>query len=171
MNVPAPQRPRPFRARRILALVVAVACGWVAYALYGAAATDHAALARVTQLQEANAALTAQIAQRSQEVSEAQGTAWLEDQARKLGYHLPGEKVYVLDPGAKSAPASGGLNAPPPTFSPTPVPTPIPSATPTPSPSPAGPTLVPLSPTPAATSPSPAATSPSPVATSPSPAH
>jgi hypothetical protein len=126
-----------------------VACGWVAYALYGAAATDHAAQARVTQLQQANAALEAQIGQRSQEVTEAQSSAWLEDQARKLGYHLPGEKVYFLDPGAKSAPASGGLNAPPPTFSLTPIPTP------TPSPAPAVPTLMPVSPTPAATSPSP----------------
>jgi cell division protein FtsB len=161
MNVPAPQRPRPFTARRILALVVAVACGWVAYALYGAAATDHAAQSRVTQLQQDNAALEAQIGQRSQEVTEAQSSAWLEDQARKLGYHLPGEKVYFLDPGAKSAPASGGLNAPPPTFSPTPAPTPTPSPiptpppTPTPSPAPAVPTLIPVSPTPAATSPSP----------------
>ena len=143
--LPGPQRPRPFTARRILALVVAVACGWVAYALYGAAATDHAAQARVTQLQAANAALEAQISQRAQEVTEAQSSPWLEDQARKLGYHLPGEKVYVLDPGAKSAPASGGLNAPPPTFSPTPVPTPTPPL----------PSLVPASPTPTAASPSP----------------
>src|ERR1039458_2328663 len=155
MNAPGPQRPRPVTARRILALVVAVACGWVAYALYGAAATDHAAQARVTQLQEANAALDAQIAQRSQEVTEAQSSAWLEGQARKLGYHLPGEKVYVLDPGGKSAPASAGVNAVPPTFSPTPVPTPTPSPTPTPTPAPPVPTLVPISPTPAAASPSP----------------
>jgi cell division protein FtsB len=145
MNVPGPQRPRPFTARRILALVVAVACGWVAYALYGAAATDHAAQARVTQLQEANAALTAQISQRAQEVTEAQSSPWLEDQARRLGYHLPGEKIYVLDPGAKSAPSSGGLNAAPPTFIPTPVPSPAPPL----------PSLVPASPTPVAVSPSP----------------
>ena len=167
MNVPGPQRPRPFTARRILALVVAVACGWVAYALYGAAATDHAAQARVTQLQEANAALTAQISQRAQEVTEAQSSPWLEDQARRLGYHLPGEKIYVLDPGAKSAPSSGGLNAAPPPVSPPPgppphtpaipppVPTPIPTPTPTPSPAPPLPSLVPASPTPVAVSPSP----------------
>jgi cell division protein FtsB len=155
MNVPGPQRPRPFTARRILALVVAVACGWVAYALYGAAATDHAAQARVTQLEQANAALTAQISQRAQEVTEAQSSAWLEDQARKLGYHLPGEKVYVLDPGGKAAPTSAGVIAVPPTFSPTPVPTPTPSPTPTPLPTPPVPTFVPLSPTPAPASPSP----------------
>ena len=155
MNVPGPQRPRPFTARRILALVVAVACGWVAYALYGAAATDHAAQARVTQLQDANAVLAAQISQRAQEVTEAQSSPWLENQARKLGYHLPGEKIYVLDPGAKSAPTSGGLNAAPPTFIPTPVPTPIPTPTPTPSPAPPPPSLVPASPTSAVASPSP----------------
>jgi cell division protein FtsB len=162
MNVPGPQRPRPFTARRILALVVAVACGWVAYALYGAAATDHAAQARVTQLQQANVALTAQIAQRSQEVTEAQGSAWLEDQARKLGYHLPGEKIYVLEPGGKSEPSSGGINAVPITFSPTPVPTPTPSPTPTPTPTPVVPTLVPISPLPATATPSPATATPSP---------
>src|ERR1035438_10499037 len=144
--LPGPQRPRPFTARRILALVVAVVCGWVAYALYGAAATDHAAQARVTQLQEANAALEAQISQRAQEVTEAQSSPWLEDQARKLGYHLPGEKVYVLDPGAKSAPASGGLDAAPPTFSPTPVPTPLPPPPPTPPPTPPPPRVGPPTP-------------------------
>jgi hypothetical protein len=109
----------------------------------------------VTQLQEANAALTAQISQRAQEVTEAQSSPWLEDQARRLGYHLPGEKIYVLDPGAKSAPSSGGLNAAPPTFIPTPVPTPIPTPTPTPSPAPPLPSLVAASPTPATASPSP----------------
>jgi len=127
------QRPRPFTVRRLLALVVAVVCGWVTYALYGEAAQDHAALARVAQLQAADSALQAQIAQRSMEIAEAQSTTWLEDQARKLGYHLPGEQVYVLDPGGTS-PATGGLNAVPPTFSPTPVPTPTPTATPTPTP-------------------------------------
>ncbi len=145
MSSRASQRPRPVTARRVIALVVAVACGWVAYALYGEAAQDRAALARVTQLQSADAALRAQIAQRSQEITEAQGSAWVEDQARKLGYHLPGERIYVVDPGGKSVPSSAGLNAVPPTFSPTPTPTPTPSPTPVPTGTP-GPTLVSLSP-------------------------
>ncbi len=143
MSSRASQRPRAVTARRVIALVIAVVCGWVAYALYGEAAQDRAALARVTQLQSADAALRAQIAQRSQEITEAQGSAWVEDQARRLGYHLPGEQIYVVDPGGKAA--SGGLNAVPPTFSPTPAPTPTPTATPVPT-GPAGPTLVPLSP-------------------------
>jgi len=150
-----PQRPHTFTVRRLLALVVAVVCGWIAYALYGEAAQDHAALARVAQLQAADTALQSQIAQRSMEIAEAQSTTWLEDQARKLGYHLPGEQVYVLDPGGKSPPASGGLDAVPPTFSPTPVPTPVPTPTPTPTQAPT-PTSTPspaLSATSAATSP------------------
>jgi cell division protein FtsB len=152
MKPPDPPRPRPFTARRIIALVVAVACGWVAYALYGAAAQDRAAEARVTQLQAADAALQSQIAQRSQEIAEAQSSAWVEEQARKLGYHLPGEHVFVLDPGGTSVPSSAGLNAVPPTFSPTPVPTPVPTPTPTPTLSPPTP---PATSTPAATTPSP----------------
>jgi cell division protein FtsB len=146
MNSPAPQRPRPFTARRIVALVVAVACGWIAYALYGEAAQDHQAQARVTQLQDADAALQAQIAQRSQEITQAQSTAWIEDEARKLGYHFPGEKVYVVDPGGKSAPSSAGVNAAPITFSPTPTPTPVPTPTPTPTPTPSASAPVPLVP-------------------------
>jgi cell division protein FtsB len=144
-------------ARRVIALVVAVVCGWVAYALYGEAAQDRAALARVTQLQSADAALRAQIAQRSQEITEAQGSAWVEDQARRLGYHLPGEQIYVVDPGGKAVPSSAGLNAVAPTFIPTPTPTPTPSPTPAPTPTP---TPVPLglssTPAPAAATSSPA---------------
>jgi len=132
MSSPTPQRPRPFTARRIVALVVAVACGWVAYALYGEAAQDHQAQARVTQLQAADAALQSQISERAQEITQAQSTAWVEDEARKLGYHFPGEKVYVVEPGGRSAPASAGVNAAPISFSPTPTPTPVPTPTPTP---------------------------------------
>jgi hypothetical protein len=116
-------------------LVVAVACGWVAYALYGEAAQDHAAQVRVTQLQQADAALQAQIAQRSQEITQAQNAAWVEDEARKLGYYFPGEKVYVVAPGGKSEPSSAGVNASKITFQPTPTPTPVPTPTPTPRPS------------------------------------
>jgi len=165
MKSPRPERPRPFTARRIVALVVAVACGWVAFALYGEAAQDHDAVARVAQLRAADAALQSQIAQRSEEITQAQSTAWVEDQARKLGYHLPGEQVYVVDPGGKSSLSSAGVNAAPITFSPTPAPTPTPSPTPTPTPVPTptatpAPTLAPLAP-PGTSTAAPATPSPS----------
>jgi cell division protein FtsB len=149
MNSTAPQRPRPFTARRLVALVVAVACGWAAYALYGEAAQDHEAQARVTQLQQVDAALQSQIAQRSEEINQAQSSAWVEDQARKLGYRFPGEQVYVVDPGGKSAPSSAGVAAPTIAYSPTPSPTPPPTPTPSPSPSASAPAGSPTpSPTP-----------------------
>jgi cell division protein FtsB len=170
MKSPRPERPRPFTARRLVALVVAVACGWVAYALYGEAAQDREAQAEVVQLRAADTALAAQIAQRSEEITQAQSTAWVEDQARKLGYHLPGEQVYVVDPGGTSVPASAGVNAAPISFSPTPAPTPTPSPTPSPTANPSptatptatptpAPTLLPLAP-PATSSPRAATPSP-----------
>ena len=131
MKSATPQRLRPVTARRLLALVVALACGWVAYALYGAAAQDRAAQSRVSDLQAADAALQSQIDERSRQVAEAQSSAWIEEQLRKLGYHMPGEHVYVLDPGGRSVPTSGGIDAAPPTYSPTPTPTPPPTPTPT----------------------------------------
>ena len=157
MKSPASHRPRPVTARRLLALVVAVACGWVAYALYGEAAQDRAAQSRVSDLQAADAALQSQIAERSRQVAEAQSSAWIEEQLRKLGYHVPGEHVYVLDPGGKSLPSSGGIDAPPPTYSPTP--TPAPPATPTPAPTAAA--VPPANLTPTATAARPASPTPS----------
>ncbi len=89
-SAPSP-RPRPLTPRRLLALIAAVACGWAAYSLYGEAAQDRALAASVAQLQSANTTLQQQIAERSLEIEEAQGSAWVEEQARKLGFHLPGE--------------------------------------------------------------------------------
>ncbi len=118
-------------------------CGVVAFGIYGQAADSRALDAQVGTLTQQNVALQQQIADRQREIVEAQTAAWLEEEARKLGYVFPGEKVFVLTPAGGHAPASGGVNAPLPTFSPLPVPTAAPSATPgvTPRPSP---TAVPL---------------------------
>jgi cell division protein FtsB len=134
MKAAPPERPRLFAPRRVLALLVAVACGWAAYGLYGETSQTRSLDARVTQLKAGNAGLEAQIAQRSLEIAAASSSAWVEAQARKLGYVMPGEKVYVLDPGGKSTPSFEGVPATPPTFDPpSPTPTPTPTATPTPS--------------------------------------
>ena len=92
----------------------------------------------MAQLQQQNAALQQQIDDRQREIVEAQTVAWLEDEARKLGYVLPGEKVYVISPPGQSVPPAGGVKAPLPSFQPlaTPSPSPGPSPTPRPSPSP-----------------------------------
>jgi hypothetical protein len=120
-----------------------VLCGWVAYAVYGQASQSRALDARVTQLQEQNGILQQQVQERQRQIAEAQTLAWLEEEARKLGYVMPGERVYVVAPPGSAVPKSGGLNAALPTYSPTPAPTP--SATPSPAPgvSPAAPTLHP----------------------------
>ena len=83
-------------------------------------------------MQQQNSALQHQISDRQREIVEAQTAAWLEEEARKLGYVLPGEKIFVLTPPGQTAPASGGVNAPLPNFSPSPSPhsSPSPSSSP-----------------------------------------
>ena len=137
MKAAPPERPRLFAPRRVLAIVVAVACGWAAYGLYGETSQTRSLDARVAQLKAGNAALSSQIAQRSLEIAESSSSAWIEAQARRLVYVMPGEKVYVLDPGGKATPSFAGVPATAPTFDPpTPVPTPTPTPTATPSPTP-----------------------------------
>jgi cell division protein FtsB len=138
---------RSFTGRRVLAVLAAAICGWAAYTLYGAAAQDRALAAGVSRLQSENAALASQIAERSMQIAEATSPAWIEEQARKLGFHLPGETIYVVVPSGASVPASGGVDATPPSFSPTPTPSPTPApagATPAGS----APNLVPSTPSP-----------------------
>ncbi len=160
MKSPAPTpRPGPLTARRLLALMAAVACGWAAYSLYGAAAEDRALASGVARLQSSNTALQQQIAERTVEIREAQQSAWVEEQARRLGFHLPGESIYVVVPSGEHVPSRGGINAPLPTYSPPPTPTATPSATSAPTPTASGaPTLLrPGTPSPAPTgSPTPA---------------
>ena len=91
--------------------------------------------AQVRQLQQQNAALTQSISDHQREIVDAQTVAWLEEEARKLGYVLPGEKVYEITPPGQSAPPSGGVNVALPSFA-LPTPSPTPSAAPTPKPSP-----------------------------------
>jgi len=96
------------------------------------AAQGNALDARVQALTSQNAVLQQQIGERQQQISEANNTAWLEEQARRLGFVFPGESIFIITtPGAPTA-ASGGLNAPLPTFAPSP----SPSASPSPSSSP-----------------------------------
>lgn len=130
--------------------MLAVACGIVAFGIYGQASTSHALDTQVAQLTQQNAGLRQQISDRQREIVEAQTAAWLEEEARKLGYVFPGEKVYVITGPGSGGPARGGVNAPLPSFSPTPVPTPTPSPSSSPgaSPTPYQFVLPPPSPTP-----------------------
>lgn len=121
---------RPAAARRLFACILAVVCGWVAYAVYGAASQSRALDARVSQLRSENTALQQQIDERRRQIQQAQTLAWLEEEARKLGYVAPGEKVFVLTPPGSSVPKGGGVDAKLPTYTgpPTPTPTPTPTA-------------------------------------------
>ena len=114
--------------------MAAAACGLVAFALYGQLAQNRHLDADVSTLAAQNAQLRQQISDRQTEIALAQTPAWLEEQARKLGYVLPGERIYVLIPPGEQVPAHGGVVAPLPSLapSPTPTPTPNPSASPTP---------------------------------------
>jgi cell division protein FtsB len=124
-------RSQALTRRRLAAALCSLAAAWVAYAVYGETAAGHAADDRITQLQQQNATLQQEIAQRQSEINAASGDAWLIEEARRRGYVLPGEKVYVpVTPGA-ALPADGGvaLPTPPPTATPSPGATPAPTAT------------------------------------------
>ena len=126
--------------RRVAAGLCTLAATWIAYAVYGETAAGRAADDRIQQLQQQNAGLQQEIAQRQREVDAAGTTAWLIQEARRRGYVLPGEKVYVpVTPGA-SLPADGGvgLNTPLPIPGASPSPGARPSPTPTAAPPPAG---------------------------------
>ncbi|TME45599.1 MAG: hypothetical protein E6I33_01800 [Chloroflexi bacterium] len=121
-------------ARRLWLGIAAAFCGVVAFGIYSQAAQGGHLDAQVAALQQQNSALQQQISDRQREIVEAQTAAWLEEEARKLGYVLPGEKIFVLTPPGQTAPASGGVYAPLPSFSPSPSPRASPTASPSPSP-------------------------------------
>lgn len=115
--------------RRLGLTVVAVVCGAVAFAVYSQAAEGGRIDAQVAALRQQNTTLQRSISDHQREIVEAQTVAWLEEEARKLGYVLPGEKVYVIAPPGQATPASGGVNVSLPSLA-TPTPTPSPTAAP-----------------------------------------
>lgn len=113
-------------------------CGLVGFALYGQLAQNRSLDDQVAALTSQDSRLQHDISQSETEIVLAQTPAWLEEQARKLGYVLPGEKVYVLTTPGAAVPADGGVVAPLPALpTPRPTPSPSPSSTPASSPSPA----------------------------------
>ena len=120
--------------RRLVIAGLAALSGLAAYAVFTEAAQSNALDARVQSVTAQNAALQQQIGERQQQIGEANNAAWLEEQARRLGFVFPGETFFIITtPGAPTA-AGGGLNAPLPTLAPSP--SPSPSASPSGSPSP-----------------------------------
>jgi hypothetical protein len=119
-------------------VLIAGVCGLVAFAVYGQVAQTRHLDAQVSALSAQNVALTQQISDREREIADAQTVAWLEQQARQLGYIFPGEQLYVIVPPGGAHPSAGGVLVPIPTFRPLASPTvkPSPTAKPTGSPSP-----------------------------------
>jgi cell division protein FtsB len=129
-------------------VLIAGICGLVAFAVYGQVAQSRNLDAQVNALVSRNASLTQQISDQEREIADAQTVAWLEQEARQLGYIFPGEHLYVVVPPGHDTPAVGGVSVPVPTFKPPPSPTPTPSAKPSATPTPTAiPVTVP-SPTP-----------------------
>jgi cell division protein FtsB len=134
-------------------VLIAGVCGLVAFAVYGQVAQTRHLDTQVSALAAQNSALAQQISDREREIADAQTVAWLEQEARQLGYIFPGEQLYVLVPPGAARASTGGVSVPIPTFKPLATPPPTPSATPKPSASPSpspshGPTASP-NPTPA----------------------
>lgn len=136
---PGSAQVRTLTARRVLALVVAVCSGWVAYAVYGQAVKGNDLEAQARRLTAQNSVLRAHIEDVQGQIAAAHDPAWLEQQARGNGYVKPGERIYVVvSPGTAAPAKGGGVNAAPPVYVPpgsTPAP-PSASAGPTPSPTP-----------------------------------
>ena len=112
---------------------LAALSGLAAYAIFSEAAQGTALDARVRSLTTENATLTTQIAERRQQIGEANNKDWLEEQARRLGFVYPGESVFIITTPNSGLPAGGGINAALPTYVP-PTATPAPSTTAVPSP-------------------------------------
>jgi cell division protein FtsB len=123
----------PITLRRIAVVLIAGVCGLVAFAVYGQVAQTRHLDAQVNALTTQNSALTQQISDREREIADAQTVAWLEQEARQLGYIFPGEHLYVIVPPGAAQASTGGVSVPIPTFRPLATPTPVPSATPKPS--------------------------------------
>ncbi len=129
-------------------MLIAGICGLVAFAVYGQVAQTRHLDAEVSTLATQNSALQHQISDRQREIADAQTIAWLEQEARQLGYIFPGEHLYVIVPPGGARVSMGGVSVPIPTFRPLPSPTvkaspsPKPSTSPSPSPS-HGPTASP----------------------------
>jgi Septum formation initiator len=118
-----------------------VVCGWVAYAVYAEMAASHSLDGQLSTAQQQNDALRHQIDQRKAEIAQAQTKEWLQEEARKLGYVMPGEQVYVVTSPGASLPAGGGIDLKTlPSFRPSPSPggTPAPTPTPVVGPTPGG---------------------------------
>jgi cell division protein FtsB len=147
-STPRPGTDSPITLRRIAVVVIAGICGLVAFAVYGQVAQSRHLDGQVTALASQIAALTQQISDHEQEIADAQTVAWLEEEARQLGYVFPGEKLYLIVPRGASQSSTGGVSVPIPTFKilppPTPTPSPSPKSSASPSPSPShGPTPTP----------------------------
>jgi cell division protein FtsB len=128
--------------RRLVIAGLAALSGLAAYAVFSEAAQSHALDSRVGSLSAENAVLQQQINQRQQQIGEANNVAWLEEQARRLGFVFPGETVFIITTPGSALPATGGINAALPTYAP--------SASPSLSPPPAAGTSLSPSSSPAA---------------------
>jgi hypothetical protein len=96
----------------------------VSYAVYAATTAGHALDGRVRTLQKENAALRQLVDLRRRELASAGSSGWLEEEARRLGYIRPGDRIFVLATPGTRMPASGGVDPGPLPGLPTPAPRP-----------------------------------------------
>jgi type II secretory pathway pseudopilin PulG len=117
-------------------VLIAGICGLVAFAVYGQVAQSRSLDAQVRSLSAQNSTLQQQITDREREIADAQTVAWLEEEARQLGYIFPGEKLYIIVPPGGGNPSTGGVSVPLPVFRPPTTPSASPTGSAPPSPTP-----------------------------------
>lgn len=113
-----------------------MAGAWVSYAVYAATAAGHALDGQVHALESQNATLRQEVELRRRQLAATTSAGWLEEEARRLGYVRPGERIFVLATPGTKLPAYGGVDPGPLPTAATPTPRPTAAPTPTASPSP-----------------------------------
>lgn len=105
-----------------MAVGVAATGAWVSYAVYAATTAGHALDGQVRTLQRENATLRTQVDLRRRELAAASSGGWLEEEARRLGYVRPGDRIFVLATPGAHLPTTGGVDPGPLPGAPTPGP-------------------------------------------------
>ena len=97
LTPPANSRPRTFRVRKpILILILIAAAGWALYGYAQEAYIEHRLAQQVADLRNQNSLIATQNAGYKKDITEIGNGSADEEEARQSGYSKPGEKVFLV---------------------------------------------------------------------------